>query len=177
MQGIQNAAAVDAGVEVALSRPNGHTHHHHAAKPDGDGGRLRIGHAGVEPTCRIRAGRIPAHPFGYGAPADLLFSLDEHPNVHGKLTSAGHGTGHMQQRQEVALVVAGAPAVEPAVTQSWLEGWRVPQLSRAGPLNVVVAVDEDGWGVRSARPQLAHGQRVGIAEADQLALAAGLADT
>ena len=172
VQGVQDAAAIDARVKVSRGRADGQAEHDHSAEAHRDGRRPGIGAARVKDDRRVRTALVGPDPFGDHPTARLLLTLEEDPDVDGQLPGSGHRAGDVQQRQEVALVVRRPAAVDPPVADRRLERRRVPQLLRAGTLDVVVAVDQDRRRVGDARPKLAHGQRVALAEADQLALPA-----
>jgi hypothetical protein len=81
----------------------------------------------------------------------------------------------VQERQEVALVVARAAGVQAAVADRGIERIRRPERARIRRLHVVVAVDQHRGRIGPARAQLAGAKRV-AESALHLGAAAGGSD-
>ena len=165
------------GVQVALAGAHLDLRHRHAAQADGDrrASARRPCRCRRRSRSRRRARRPdPLRPRPRCPPPPRPRTSDAH--VHGQRALARERAGHVQQRQEVALVVGGAARVDAAVADVGLERRRRPGALVADALHVVVAVDQDRGRVGRARAQLAHGQRVAAADLDELGGAAGAHD-
>ena len=141
-----------------------------------DGGRPRVGHAAVVDDGRVRAALVGVQPVDGGEGPGLLLALDEDPDVDGQVARAGELAGGVQQWPEVALVVRGAAGEHPAVADLRGERRRGPERRIADALDVVVAVDEHGRGVRAGGSQVADDERRAAVEAHEVGRAAGVAD-
>jgi len=89
--------------------------------------------------------------------ADLLLALDDELHVERerpRRPQVGADGGHVGH--DPALVVGGAPAVEPAAALGGLEGGREPVLRAAGRHHVVVPVEEHAGRVRPMQPLPVH---------------------
>ena len=167
VRGVERRAAVEARVQVALARTHAHMQVDEPAQADGDRRDARLLAAAVEDDRRVGAALVAGQPPRDRPAAHLLLALDEHADVDGQRAVPGERAGDVQQRQEVALVVGGAPGVQATVADGRLEGRRRPRVRRSGRLDVVVAVDEDGRRGGVGRAQLADGQRVAAVDGDQ----------
>ena len=104
---------------------------HQAARRDGDHGRALVDHAGVEHQRAVGSALVLADPPQRRRGPDLLLALDPEAHVHRQLAGARELAPHVEQRQEVALVVRGAARVEAAVALGGLERRAVPGVERA----------------------------------------------
>ena len=118
-------------------------------------GRRLVDHAAVEDDRAVGAALVLVDEAQHVRAADLLLALEHDAHVHRQLARARELAGDVQERQEVALVVARAARVQPAVAHHGLERVGRPELARIGRLHVVVAVDQHGRRVGAARAQLA----------------------
>ncbi len=168
VQGGHRAAAVDPGVQVAGGGAHLDVRHREAAQPDRDRGRLLVDHAGVEHDRRVGEALVGLDPRGDALAARLLLALDHDAHVDRQLAGLREVAGRRQQRPEVALVVAGPAGVDAPVAHLGLERRRRPRAQVARALDVVVAVDEDGRGVGAVGLQVADGERVAVADRDEL---------
>ena len=173
VEGVQRRAAVEAGVHGPLAGADLQAREHRPARPDRQRGRVGIEHLGVEGDHAVGAALVRRHPAVDVVGAGLLRALDQHPHVDRQLAGVGHGARDVQQRQEVALVVAGAAGVQPAVADVGLERRRRPRRLVAGVLDVVVAVDQHGRRALVTRAQLADHQRRAAGRVHQIARPAG----
>ena len=114
VQGVERAAAVDAGVQVALGGAHLQVRHDEPAQPDGDRRRVLVDHPGVEDDRAVRAALVGAHPVRHGLAAGLLLALHEHAHVDRQRARRRLRARDVQQRQEVALVVGRAARVDRA---------------------------------------------------------------
>ena len=127
---VQHRAAVEARVQVALARA------HLDVGPPGRAWPPRSPACARRPSAsRTRARSRPrARPRAIQRSteraADLLLALHQEAHVHRQLARARELAGHVQQRQEVALVVGGAARVEAAVALGRLERRAVPGVER-----------------------------------------------
>ena len=176
VQRVEHAAAVHAGVQVADAGAHLDLRHRHPAQPDGDRGRLRVDHAGVEDDRGVGAALVGADPLGDALRARLLLALDDDAHVDRQLALARQRAGGVQQRPEVALVVGRAARVQAAVADLGLERRRGPLAEVADALDVVVAVDQDRRRVGRRRAQVADRERVAVADLHELGAAAGALD-
>ena len=173
---VEHRAAVEARVQVALGGAHLHRRLHEAARRQRDRGRALVDHQRVEHDRAVGVVLAGPEPLQHRGAADLLLALDQEAHVHGQLARPGKLARHVQQRQEVALVVGRAARVDAPVALGRLERRALPQLQRAGCLNVVVAVGEHGGRAGARRAQLADGHRVAAVHADGLRAAAGRLD-
>jgi hypothetical protein len=114
VQRVEDAAAVHAGVQVALADADVDEGLAHAAQPDGDRRRALVDHARVEDDRHVGAALVVADPVGDVAAAALLLALDEDAHVDRQLARGLQLARRVQQRQEVALVIGGAACVQAA---------------------------------------------------------------
>ena len=162
VQGVEGAAAVDAGVQVALG-----------------GAHLRCSMTSPRSPmviAGVRSSTIPeSKTIAQSAPrssartqcatavaAGLLLALHEHAHVDRQGARRGLRARDVQQRQEVALVVGRAARVDAAIAHVGLEGRRRPCRRVADRLHVVVAVDQHRRRVLARGAQLADRQRVAL---------------
>ena len=169
---VQHGAAVEARVQVARPGADLDRCLHEAARADGDRRCALVRHQRVEDDRAVDAEVRVAQPAQHRAAADLLLSLDQEAHVHGQLARARELAGHMQKRQEVALVVRRAARVEPAAALGRLERRRGPGLARARVLDVVVAIGEHGRRIRARGAQVPDRHRVASVDHDLVRLAA-----
>ena len=174
--GVEHRPAVHARVEIALAGAHADRGLGEPAGGDRDRGCALVGHQGVEHDRAVDVEFRVAQPAEHRAAADLLLPLDEEAHVHGELAGRGQPAGHVEQRQEVALVVGGAARVDASVALGRLEGRRQPGLRRAGILNVVVPVREHRWRVGPGGTELAQRHGVAAVEGHRLGAAAGRLD-
>jgi hypothetical protein len=108
--------------------------------------------------------------------ADLLLALEQARDVDRQLAAGAQvGLDGRDVRQQLALVVRGAPTVEGVAADRRGERRRAPGAQRLGRLHVVVAVDEQRGPFAQAPPARAHDgmapggdhPRVGEADAPQ----------
>ena len=123
MQRIQHAAAVKPGMQVVLGGPHLEVKLHRAAQADRDRRRFGIRHQRVENDRRVCAAPVRAKPCCDGTASHFLLALDEHSDVDRQLSGGGHRARHVQQREEVALVIACATRVDAAVADRRLKRW------------------------------------------------------
>ena len=109
-------------MEVARGGAHVDLHHHHAAQADGDRGGALVGHPGVEHERAVGTALVGGDPLGHRLAARLLLALHEHSHVHRQLVLARERARHVQERQEVSLVVGGPAGVDAAVADVGLEG-------------------------------------------------------
>ena len=166
VQGVERAAAIDAGVHVALGGAHLQVQHDQPAQPDGDRRRVLVDHPRVEDDRAVGAALVGAHPVRDGLAAGLLLALHEHAHVDRQGARRRLRARDVQQRQEVALVVGRAARVDAPVAHIGLEGRRRPRRRVADGLHVVVAVDEHRRRALARRAQLADGQRVAVGRHD-----------
>ena len=136
---------------------------------------LLVHHGAVEDDRAVGAALVLVHVAQDARATDFLLALQQNAYVQRQVAGAGEGAGDVQQRQEVALVVARAARVEPAVAHDGIEGVGRPEAARLGRLHVVVPVDQNGRRIGPARAQLADAERVAVAR-QHLAAAAGRDD-
>ena len=140
VQGVERAAAVDAGAHVALAvAPAGE--HDQPAQPDGDRRRVLVDH----PESKTMASRTALVGPGQGArprrrtpPRPRRARARRPGGARRRLRACD-----VQQWKEVALVVGRAARVDPASRRRARTG-RCPCRRVADGLHVVVAVDEHG---------------------------------
>ena len=168
-------AAVDARVEVAARGAHAHVGDDDAAHGDVQRRPLLVHHGAVEDDRAVGAALVLVHVAQDARATDFLLALQQHAYVHRQVAGAGEGAGDVQQRQEVALVVARTARVEPPVAHDGIEGVGGPEAARLGRLHVVVPVDQHGRRIGPARAQLARAERVAVAR-QHLAAAAGRDD-
>ena len=92
-----------------------------AAHGDVQRGVLLVDHAAVEDDRAVGAALVLVDVAQHVRAADLLLALEHDAHVHGQVAGARELAGDVQQRQEVALVVARAARVEAAVAHDGLE--------------------------------------------------------
>ena len=119
----------------------------HAAQADAEGGQAGGEELGVgdQGEVRLQLRRLGGDKGLDSLAADLFFAFKEDADVDGQLAVGGEQRLQaLDLRPDLALVVAGAAAVEVAVALGWLEGRRDPLVLGVGGLDVVVAVEERG---------------------------------
>ena len=137
--------------------------------PSVSAGRRLVDHARCRRRCSSRRRpRVLGDPAQRRQAAGLLLALHQHPHVQRQRARLRELAGHVQQRIEVALVVAGPAGVQALAPDRRLERRRRPLVDGVRRLDVVVAVDEHRRRVLAARAQLAHHQRVARLVADDL---------
>ncbi len=174
--GVQHRAAVDAGVQVPLAGADLQRRGDQAARGGGDGRGVLVHHHRVEHHRAVGGSTVLADPAHGRAGAHLLLALHQEAHVHGQFVRAGHLAGHVEQREEVPLVVRRASRIEATVALLRLEGRALPVVERTGMLNVVVPVGQHGGCVRPRGAELPHHHRMAPVETHQLGLAARIGD-
>ena len=176
MRRVQHRAAVGPGMHVASGRAHLDRGAHQPARGEGDGGRALVQHPGVEHQRGVRTALVLAYPAQGGRRPDLLLPLHEEAYVDRQLASARELAGHVQQREEVALVVGGPARVEAIAANRRLEGRALPGVERPRVLHVVVPVCEHRRGIGPAGAKLTHGHGMATVDRHQPRLAAGPLD-
>ena len=172
---VQRAAAVEAGVQVALAGPHGHVEVREPARGDAELRDAALRHAAVEDQRRVRPALVLREEVDDRVAADLLLAVAGDAQVDRQLAGLRELLGRLEQAVELALVVGDAARDEPLAGDGQLERRRVPQLERRRRLHVEVAVDEHGRrvGGLARRADLADHERRRRAGLDELRLAAG----
>ncbi len=147
---VGRGAAVHAGVEVGAGAAGFNLGVDHAAQADAEGGDAGGEHFGVgdEGDVGLELVGVLADEGGDAFSADLFFAFEEDADVDGELAVVGGEEGFegFDVHPHLAFVVDGAAGVEVAVALGGLEGRGGPLVEGLGGLDVVVAVEEDGWG-------------------------------
>ncbi len=147
---VRRHSAPVAGMQRGVRSAGAQLEGDHAAHAEDYRGPARLVHRAVAPhpevgTARRVRGEPPADGGGQVRAADLLLAV-QHERDPARQGTGSPGLMQRAQRQELgevlALVVAGAPAVHPAVPDVGFERGSVPVAGRAGRLHVIVPVDE-----------------------------------
>ena len=175
--GVGDGAAEHAGVQVAPGGADVDVEGHQPPHAGRDRRHVGRPHAGVgdDHHGAGQAGPLRLQQRLEVGAADLLLALDDDLHVDRHLAGAvpaEEAADGLEVAEDLALVVAGAPAEQPAGPQGGLEGRGGPLVQRVDGLDVVVAVDQRRRGAVGVEPVAVDG-RVPLCGQDLDVLEAG----
>ena len=147
---VHDRAAVVTGVDILVRSRDADLHVLHAAHAGVDGRNLVGDHRGVGNENQV-AGEFLAvglHPCSQARGTDFLFALDHKLDVVAEFLLADQVFEHLDVHEVLALVVVRTAAPDGAVLDDRFVRLCVPELERFFRLDVIVAVDHDGGGLR-----------------------------
>jgi len=146
--GVGDSTAENARVEITSRAGDFHFGAGDAAQAVAEGPGVRGDHAGVRDGDDV-AFEIFAVFFeerGEVGGADFFFALEKEDEVYGEFTFVSNGFADADNmREHLAFIVGGTTGPDPPVADFGCEGWGVPEIEGIDRLDVVVAVDEDGF--------------------------------
>ena len=150
MDGVRGRAAEHARMQVAVGAPDHDLLADQPAQHGGDGGRVGVPHAGVadEREVGLELVRVGVDEGGKRRRTGLLLALEQNRHVAGQAARLAEGANGLDERHELALVVAGPARHDPlAVADLRLERIARPERQRVDRLHVVMAVEQDVRGI------------------------------
>ena len=134
-------------MQVTCGPPHDELHRSDAAQGVGKRRFVTGSHSRVRDRDEI-AGKLLAvlsQEVGKIRATDLLFSLDQEDHIDRQNPLLAQCLGDPKDvGEDLALIVGGAPCVDPAIRDTGLEGMCRPPVERIGRLHVIVSVDQDG---------------------------------
>src|SRR5687768_7060004 len=111
--------------------------------------RGRVVHVRIEDDRARGAPLVRCEPVQRAGAARLFLAFDHDPHVDRQGPLPGAFAGRIEQRVEVALVVARPAPVQAIASYGRFEWGRGPSRYGIGGLHVVMTVDEDRGGIRN----------------------------
>ena len=121
VDGVERSTAEDARMEILLAGANTDMEVDEPPRPDVEGRHARRWHAAVEDQAGIGAALVGRQKIDDRLPARLLLAVGDDPHVDRQRALGRERCRGLEQQVEVALVVAAAPSVDPAVAYLGLE--------------------------------------------------------